>query len=316
MGIKKFLKNHFQCAYRIYRKQREQNIIRSSISNPTKTTIKLYEESFGRKLDLDNPMALTEKIQWLKLEKYWRNPIVTRCADKYAVREYIIEKGCDEILTKLYGAWDSVDDIDWDSLPNKFVLKCNHGSGFNIVCKDKTKFNIPEATEKLKEWMNTEYGQLYVEQGIYQDIKRKIIAEQFIETKDNLPPHDYKFFASYGKVQLLFVASDRYGNNTKFDYYYPDWTWIDVRNYFENHGPDVKPSCLEKMEQYASVLSKDFPLVRVDLYNEGEKIFFGELTFTHFGGLNGFDPDTFDFKFGSMFPEKSELEKWPEILKK
>jgi len=275
--------------------------------NPTLASKIRYKHYLGKPLNLNNPQTLNEKMMYLKLNRYWDQQFVADRADKYAVRKVITEAGCPEILIELYGVWDRVEDIDWDKLPEKFAIKCNHGSGYNIICKDKRTFDIEEAKKKLSLWMTEDYGVEKVEQGIYSKIRKKIIAEKFIETSDGMPPKDYKFFCSYGEVKFLFVASDRINNQTKFDYYYPDWTWIPVKNQHPNVGPTDKPKMLEKMIRYAQILSKDLPLVRVDLYNEGEQIIFGELTFTHFGCLNAFDPDKYDLVFGQCFPDVTKL---------
>lgn len=278
-----------------------------SSCNPTLASKIRYRRYLGKRLNLSNPQTLNEKMMYLKLNKYWDQQFVADRADKYAVRDIIKEAGCPEILIELYGAWDSVEDIDWEILPQKFAIKCNHGSGYNIICKDKNSFDIEDAKAKLKKWMSEEYGVNRAEQGIYSKIHKKIIAEQFIETADGMPPKDYKFFCSYGEVKFLFVAADRVNGQTKFDYYYPDWTWIPVKNQHPNVGPIEKPAMLEKMIEYAKILSKDLPLIRVDLYNEGEQIIFGELTFTHFGCLNGFDPEEYDLTFGKCFPDVTRL---------
>ena len=284
-----------------------------STVSPTMTSKIRYRHYMKKKLELKNPQTLNEKMMYLKLNKYWNQQFVSDCADKYVVREFIEKKGCPELLIDLLGAWDNVEDIDWQSLPNKFAIKCNHGSGYNIICTDKSTFDIESAKNKLKKWMKESYGVEKAEQGIYSKIKRKIIAEKFIETSDGKPPKDYKFFCSYGEVKFLFVASDRINNQTKFDYYYPDWTWIPVKNQHENVGPTEKPKMLDEMMRYASILSKELPLVRVDLYNEGDKIIFGELTFTHFGCLNSFDPDEYDLTFGQCFPSIEELKNFTPL---
>lgn len=278
--------------------------------NPTMASKIRYRYYMKKKLDLKQPQTLNEKMMYLKLTKYWNQRFVADCADKYTVRTYVEDRGCPELLIELYGAWDRVEDINWDSLPNKFAIKCNHGSGYNIVCRDKSVFDIEDAKIRLSKWMKESYGVERAEQGIYSKINRKIIAEKFIETSDGKPPKDYKFFCSYGEVKFLFVASDRIDDQTKFDYYYPDWTWIPVKNQHPNVGPVEKPKMLDEMMRYASILSKDFPLVRVDLYNEGNQIIFGELTFTHFGCLNSFEPDEYDKVFGQCFPNVEELKKY------
>ena len=294
-------------AHRIGSKGFNSMVYLTSKVNPTLASRIRYQYYLKKPLNLKNPQTLNEKMMYLKLYHYWNRQYVADSADKYAVHKIVTEKGCPEILNEIYGVWDNVEDIDWDKLPEKFAIKCNHGSGYNIICKDKKNFDIEDAKAKLTRWMKESYGIARVEQGIYEKIKRKIIAERFIETADGRPPKDYKFFCSYGQVKLLFVASDRINDQTKFDYYTPEWEWIPVKNQHPNVGPTEKPIMLDKMIEYASKLSKDLPLVRVDLYNEGEQIIFGELTFTHFGCLNSFDPDEYDLIFGQLFPDVKNL---------
>lgn len=267
---------------------------------------RLYKKCIGKKLVLKNPSTLNEKLMYYKFNLYWKNDLVNNCADKYKVREFVSECGLGHILNPIYGVWDKPSEIDWDILPDKFVLKLNSGSGCNIVCLDKNTFNKKEAIKKFKKWIRIKYGCFTAEQGIYSKIKKKIIAEKYIDSFKDVPPDDYKFFCSYGDVKMLFVACDRYNGNTKFDYYYPDWKWIDVKNAHPNKGPVPKPKNYEKMLEYASKLSKKFPLVRIDFYNIDGNIIFGEITFTHFGCVHPFDPDEYDLKFGQLFPDVKE----------
>lgn len=276
---------------------------------PVSRSLQIYKKNIGRKCDLKNPTSLTEKLMYYKINLYWNNDVVSELADKYRVRDFVSKNGLSNILNPIYGCWDKPEDIDWDSLPNKFVLKLNTGSGFNLFCNNKETFDKKKAIKQLKKWLRTRYGTLYVEQGIYSKIEKKIIAEKYIEGIDSKANCDYKFFCSYGDVKFLFVASDRENNMTKFDFYSTKWEWLDIRNYFPNNGPVEKPKNFELMVQYASVLSKRFPLVRVDLYDNDGEIYFGEMTFTHFGCINGFEPDEFDFKFGSMFPDVHKANK-------
>lgn len=215
-----------------------------------------------------------------------------------------------DILTSLYGVWKEPNEIQWESLPHRFAIKCNHGSGYNLICTDISKFDCEKSTKILKNWLNERYGRQYVEQGIYNRIPRRIIAEEYIETKDDKPPKDYKFFCSFGKCKFLFVACDRYDDQTKYDFYYPDWTYIPVKIQFPNNGFIEKPKLLDDMIRYAEKLSEPFPLVRVDFYNEGTRIIFGEMTFSNFGGLMPFYPDHFDKDFGKLFPDIDILKKW------
>lgn len=287
-----------------------------ALITPTLFSKKLYLDGIGRNLNLSAPETLTEKLMFLKLRKYWNNQLIAKCADKYQVREYVKQCGCEEILTRLYGVWNKPEDINWSALPSKYVLKCNHGSGYNYVCKDNKNTDITQLTKQINQWINERYGVRAAEQGIYDLIPRKIIAEGFIETKNGKPPTDYKFFCSFGKVKFLFVATDRINEQTKFDFYYPDWTYIPVRNVVPNNGPVERPCNLDVMIEYAERLSMDFPIVRVDLYNEEGRVYFGELTFTHFGCINGFSPDSFDYSFGAMFPDYRALKDWNDKCKR
>ena len=276
---------------------------------PTFHSKKLYKKMIGKKCNLKNPATLNEKLMYYKLSLYWKNEVVNDCADKYKVREYVEKCGLKHILNPIYGCWDKPKDIDWDKLPNQFALKLNSGSGCNLICLNKTKLDKKEAIKKMNKWMKKKYGLLTAEQGIYCKIKKKIIAEQYIDSFKSIPPDDYKFFCSYGDVKLIFMACDRYEGKTKFDYYTPEWEWIDVKNAHPNHGPSPKPKNFDLMLKYASILSKKFPLVRVDFYNIDGQIIFGELTFTHFGCVHPFTPDSYDLEFGKLFPDVKDASK-------
>jgi len=275
---------------------------------PVAATQIKYRLVTGRKLNLKQPQTMNEKIQWLKLYRYRDNSLVKQCCDKYAVREYVTECGCSNLLNDIYGTWEDPNQIDWERLPDKFVLKCNHGSGQNIICEDKKKLDKTKAIQDLTEWLKEDYGKTNVEL-IYDGIPRCVIAEKYIETADGLPPKDYKVFCSYGQPKLLFVASERNGDFAKFDYYTPEWEWIPVKNNHPNAGKTGKPSFLADMLEYANKLSKPFPIVRVDFYYENNRIIFGELTFLHFGGSAPFDPPSYDEEFGKLFDISSELAK-------
>ena len=268
--------------------------------SPTFVTKALFKHYLGYKLNLKNPRTLNEKMQYLKLTKYRNNALITSCVDKYLVREFVSKKIGSQYLTKLYGAWDSVDEIDFDKLPSSFAMKCNHGSGANILCKDIKKLDISECKQQLSNWIKKPFGDHRAEL-MYKGIKRKIICEEYIKTSDGKPPKDYKFFCNNGKVKFLFVASDRINNETKFDYYYPNWEWIPVINGHPNtNNTLIKPDNFDDMIKVAEKLSEDFPFVRVDLYSEDGKIIFGELTFLHFAGLTPFDPEKYDLIFGDL----------------
>lgn len=267
---------------------------------PTMVTRILFKHFLGYKLDMKKPQTLNEKMQYLKLTEYKNNKLITECVDKFLVRDVVSRKIGNKYLTNLYGVWNNADEIDFAELPDSFVLKCNHGSGMNFVCSDKSKLDIEKCRVTLNNWLRRSFGNHRAE-IMYRGIRRKIICEEFINTSDGKPPKDYKFFCSNGKVKFLFVATDRIDDCTKFDYFYPNWEWIPVMNGHpnsESHPP--KPDNLDEMIKIAEELSISFPFVRVDLYNENGRILFGELTFLHFAGLTPFKPAKYDYIFGEL----------------
>lgn len=279
--------------------------------SPRKATVSWYKMRMKKDLNLDNPKALTEKLQYLKLNDYFYNPLVTQCADKYKVREYVEKCGCKEILNELYCVYDSIEDINLEKLPQQFVLKCNHGCGGNILCYDKEKIDIREAKKKLQKWLKSSYGLDHVEFS-YENIPPKIVCEKLIQSEDGYPPRDYKIFCSYGEPKLIYTISERKENTECLDYFTPDWEWIPVRNGILPNASckPRKPEKLAEMLDYARKLSKNFPIIRVDLYCEFGKILFGELTFLPTGGCFKLTPSEYDYSFGEMFPlinRKSEL---------
>ncbi len=276
---------------------------------PDKTMVKLqYRIKTGRKLNLKNPQRFTEKLQWYKL--YYRNPLLKKCADKYEVREYVKSKGLDNILNELYGIYDTPEEINLKELPNQFVLKTTNGSGGNniIICKDKSKLNINEVKSKLQEWIDFPIKKPMGREWCYEGLKARIICEKLLprDKRNDLP--DYKFFCFNGKAEFLYVMIDYTDNHKngkmgfydrnfkKLDFYRDDFGKID----FELE----KPKNFDKMVEYAEILSKDFPHVRVDFYNLDGKIVFGELTFYNTSGYVTFSPDEADFIIGEKFKIK------------
>ena len=239
-----------------------------------------YRQLMGRPLDLKNPQTFAEKIQWLKI--FDAAPIKSRLADKYLVRSWIAEKIGDEYLIPLLGVWDDFDDIDFDALPNQFVLKCNHGSGMNIIVRDKKTFDRQRAREKLNTWLATDYAASYLELH-YTRINRKIIAEKFM-TNDNLPDlTDYKFLCFDGKIVYCQYLTDR-STNLRLNYFDVNWnvTTVERNDHSRSDRPEEipPPKNFELMKNLAEILSQGFAFVRVDFYEIDGKIYFGEMTFT------------------------------------
>lgn len=229
--------------------------------------------------NLKNPKTFNEKTTYLKLYDYANNDLVIKCADKYKVREYIKEKGYESILNDLYGVYNSFDEIDFDSLPDKFVLKCTHGCAYNIICDDKSKFNIYEARKKVNKWMKEKYG-LATTELHYTKIKPKIIIEKYLCNEQGTMPTDYKFYCMNGKIKIILVCSER-EKKLKLNYYDNNWNEVFYgKKSLRNVNKIEKPKNLDKMIKISEILGKNFPYVRVDLYNDNGKIIFGELTFT------------------------------------
>lgn len=253
----------------------------------------------GHWLDWDNPRTFSEKLQWLKLHD--RRPDYTRLADKLAVRDYVEKTIGARHLIPLLGAWDSADEIDFDSLPEKFVLKCTHDSDSAIICPDKSKLNIKKARASLAQHLARNYYWASREWP-YRDIPPRVIAEQFMVDESGHELKDYKFFCFDGEPKSLFIASDRTSEaeETKFDFFDMDFQHLPFTNGHPHSGRTIScPKSFEKMKALARTLSQGFPHVRVDLYDINGHIYFGELTFAHWGGLTPFVPEEWDATFGS-----------------
>lgn len=272
-----------------------------------KTLLKmLYRIRVGKKLNLKDPKTYNEKLQWIKL--YDRNPLYTVLADKYAVRQYVADKIGQQYLIPLLGVWEKPEDIDFDTLPDQFVLKCNHDSGGVRICKNKQEFDRYEDIAFLKKRLKRN-GYISGREWPYKNIPKKIIAEQYMEDMKTAELRDYKFFTFDGKVKALFVAKDRQkaGEEVKFDYFDENYNLLPFRQVHEASSQlPEKPECFEQMKELAEKLATELPYVRVDFYEVNGKIFFGELTFFHHSGLVPFYPEQWDAIFGSWInlPEK------------
>lgn len=266
---------------------------------------KLYKAALGKELDWDNPQTFNEKLQWLKL--YDRKPIYTTMVDKYEVKKYVAEKIGEEYIIPTLGVWDNFDDIDFDKLPDQFVLKCTHDSGGLVICKDKRKLDIATAKKKMEKALRTSFYSEFREWP-YKDVKPRIIAEQYMADESG-GLIDYKFFCFDGVPRIMFIATDRENPNeeTKFDFFDMDFNHLDIRNGHPNAKlPPRKPKRFELMKQLASKLSNGIPHVRVDMYEVNGKVYFGELTFYHWGGVVKFEPDSWDQILGDwlVLPRK------------
>ena len=274
-------------------------------------TYKIFNEVVGYNLNLENPKTFNEKLQWLKL--YYNDPLCTKCADKYEVRDYVKNLIGEEYLIPLLGAYDNAEDIDFDSLPNQFVLKVNWGSGQNIIVKDKSKLNIEDTKKTLNEWMKLKSNHYYYfYEWPYKNIKPKILCEKYManENIENLTV--YKTFCFGSKPYLFQVIIDDKTEKERINYYDLNWNKLILKQNFQNFDHDMpKPPTLDLMIEFAEKLSKGFPyFVRVDFYEVNNKIYFSEYTFYSDAGLAKFTPDDWDIKLGNLInlPKEKMIE--------
>ena len=258
----------------------------------------LFKRKLGRKLDLKNPQTFNEKLQWLKL--YDRNPEYTKMVDKYEVKKYVANKIGEQYIIPTLGIWNKFEEIDFDTLPNQFVLKTTHDSGGVVICRNKDIFDYKAAKKKLKSSLKNNFYYLGREWP-YKNVKPRIIAEKYMEDSSTKDLRDYKFFAFDGVVKALFIATDRQNQNeeTKFDFYDSDFKHLDFTNGHPNSNIEIeKPQRFEEMKKLAEKLSEKIPQIRCDFYEINGNVYFGELTFFHWSGLPPFNPEEWDKTFG------------------
>ena len=266
-----------------------------------------FQLTTGEKLHLDNPKTFNEKIQWLKL--YDSTPLKTQLSDKYLVRDWVREKIGEEYLIPLLGVWDHFDEIDFDVLPEKFVLKANHGCGWNLIVTDKNAFDKEEAKKKFDSWMETNFAYSVGLEMQYLNIEPKIIAEEYIENFDQ-DVNDYKVFCFDGKADSIMLLTER-KKGLKMSFYDLEWNQLPY-TYSYPRNPEIaeKPKNLEHLINLAETLAEGFAHVRVDFYilNDGQ-IKFGEMTFTSGSGNCKWNPPKQNEIYGEMIrlPEKKSI---------
>jgi len=259
-----------------------------------------FKQVYGRLPDLVNPLTFDEKIQWYKL--YYRRSIMTDLADKYKVRQYVTEKGLGHILNELYGVYAHFEDIPFDALPEAFVMKANHGSGWNIICKSKAKLDMKNARAKLNRWLCKNHY-LSGREWAYKHIEPMIICERYLENEEFGELIDYKFYCYGGVPEVIFVCCGRFGpEGVRYDAYDMSWNRIPACKGKPVAGLNLpKPPNFEAMRDIAITLSEGFPFIRVDLYSVQGRIYFSELTFYPDNGLVPFSPDHYNRFFGDFF---------------
>ena len=271
-----------------------------------KTFIKWeYFSGMGKFPNLENPQTYNEKLQWLKLHD--KHDTYTLLVDKYEVKNYVKKILGEDYIIPTIGVWENFDDIDFDKLPNQFVLKTTHDSGGVIVCKDKKFLNITAAKKKIEKSLKHNYYYEHREYP-YKNVKPRIIAEKFMVDESGTELKDYKFFCFDGKCKMLFVATDR-PYDTRFNFYDTEFNPLPFKQGHPLSTKEIKkPIGFEQMKDIAEKLSKGFPHLRVDLYDINGHIYFGELTFFHFSGNVPFEPNEWDYKIGKWLNLPKEKE--------
>ena len=250
-----------------------------------------FAECHGVRCDLQNPQTIQEKLMWLNI--YDADPQKSVCADKVLVKDYAKDVLGEDIGVQTLKVWNKVDDVDFSLLPERFVIKCNHGSGMNVIVRDKSAMNEQDVKNKLRQWMNVDFAFQNGFESHYHWINRKVFAEEFIEVDGQKDIPDYKFLCFNGRPQYMQIMSERNGAGRRCNYY--DLNQQKVRTLWRKDfrsnydADDIMPTRFDKMLDYARKLSKDFKFVRVDFYEVDGRIYLGEMTFT---------PGAFIFTYG------------------
>lgn len=293
--LKKIIKNN-NLIYGVYNSLIDY--YRKNLISDEEYLKKRFLKKTGRTLELEKPELFNDKLQWLKLN--WSDSVATKSADKYEVREVIENRIGKEYLSDLLGVYNNPEEIDLNQLPEKFVLKGTHGSGFNIICTDKSQLDWDAAKQEMKRWLEKNYywgGR----EPVYKDIKPRIIAEGFLKQDDGDELRDYRFFCFNGEPKFIsvdFNINDK--SKTRRNLYDLDWNLLDAEISYpkENDFKVKKPDKLSQMIDLSRKLSKGFPHARIDFYYINNKIIFGEITFFHQGGTGEIRPSSFEKQMG------------------
>lgn len=288
-------------AIKLFLKDSDEFLIRFLRKNPFLSSDKfylktIYKQKLGRNLNLENPQTYNEKLQWLKL--YYHNPLLTTLVDKIKVKNFVADKIGEEYVIPTLGVWDSFEEIDFDQLPQQFVLKTNHDYGGVVICKDKANFDFGKAKEKLNRHLKRNF--FYAgREWAYKNVKPRIFAEKYFVDESKTELKDYKFFCFDGKPKLLYVGTGRQ-INLHFTFFDLNFKRLNI-----DYGPGPtdknisKPINFDKMISLAEKLSEGLPHVRVDLYNIKGEIYFGELTLYSMNGTTAINPKKWDYELGS-----------------
>lgn len=282
----------------LYKFRRKLQVLAHKIV-PDAAMSKLYFRIvLKKKLDLKTPKTFNEKLQWLKLYYFPNDPLVVRCADKYAVRSYIEEKGYGSTLVPLAGAFHSADEIDWDALPEQFVLKCNHGCAYNIVCESKAALDKAAVSKQLTEWMREDFGAFNIELHYSKITPHMITCEEYLGEKLT----DYKFFCFNGEPKFIYVSSDLINDRSaSIGFFNLDGSKMELRREDYTDIESVSfPPYFDSMLNMARDLCAAFPFVRVDFFVTENTFYFAELTFTPSACMMPLNPEKYDYEWGDM----------------
>lgn len=291
----------------LYKFRRKIQVLAHNIFSDEAMSKFYYKIVLGKNLHLDNPQTFNEKIQWMKLYYYPNNEKVIQCTDKYEVRKYIQKKGYGNLLTSLIGSWDKSEDINWDMLPQSFVLKCNHGCAYNIVCESLGDLDITNTKKILNKWLKEDFGAYNIELHYSRIKHRRIICEEFLGKELT----DYKFFCFSGKAKYIYISKDLiHDRQAQIGFFYTDGTKMPLtRDDYKSIDFIELPSYYDEMLKTANDLAKDFLFVRVDFFVTKERFYFAELTFTPGAGMMPFNPEKFDLEWGKMIDIKNLIMK-------
>lgn len=299
-------------AYHIYYKNYKYMRKLITYKSPEAGIRYLWNRYMNYPLNLDAPRSFNEKLQWLKLN--WYDETARTCANKYKVREYVKSVGLGDLLIDLIMVYRSPAEIVWSELPQKFVLKPSHDSGHTIICIDKDSLVEKQVKRKLQRWLDVDYQ--YVGGEWPYASEKYIICEKFMESPDGQGLTDYKFMCFNGEPRMLFTCIDRFSENgLKVNFYDLEWNLLPFERYYPRSQRSIpKPKKFNDMIEYAKVLAKPFPFVRVDLYELNDRIYFGELTFFPGGGVECFKPESADFEVGSLLTLPQKSDPWGILL--
>lgn len=262
---------------------------------------KMYFAKTGQVLNLDKPISFGEKLQWLKL--YNRNPIFTIMVDKVLAKDYVANILGDEIIIPTIAIWDDPADINFDKLPNKFVLKCNHNSGLGmVICKDKNSIDKKKVVKELKRGIEEDFYS-HGREWPYRGINKKVFAEQYMKNSSDEELRDYKFYCFNGEPKYCQVICNRSKDET-IDFFDLEWhvqefTGLDLP--YKPHAAYIdKPNCFDDMIEKARILANDIPFVRIDFYEINNKVYFGEITFFPASGFGRLYPEIWNNKLGEL----------------